>query len=250
MQDLQITKKIINNKEVNSIDARTLYEKLEVKSRFADWIKSRLKDFTENLDFKASKILESENTGFSKIEYTLTLETAKHIAMIERNDEGKKIRQYFIDFEENTKQLLLKQQQSQITINSTFLLQLANEMKAKEEKVAELENKTQKQEVVINTQDKTIKEISNIEDTYSFRHTAKKLNISEGDLRSILLRFKLINYNLSAKKYLPTQKALNSSYAKYITRQVKDKYFEEIRYTNKFIERYLKNKEVINSKVL
>lgn len=248
MQNLQITKQIINNREVNSIDARNLYEKLEVQSKFADWIKNRLKDFQENLDFIVSKNLESVNTGFSKINYTLTLETAKHIAMIERNEQGKKIRQYFIDFEEKAKQFI--QQQNQITINSTFLLQLANEMKAKEEEIARLEDKTQEQEIIINTQDKTIKEISNTEETYSFRHTAKKLNISESDLRDVLLRFKLINYNSSAKKYLPTQKALNSSYAKYITRQVKDKYFEEIRYTNKFIERYLKNKHVINSKVL
>lgn len=247
MQDLQITKKIINNKEVNSIDARELHSNLESKQDFSTWIKNRLKDFQESVDFiKLHKTVDINNAV--KIDYILSIETAKHIAMIERNKQGKKIRQYFIDFEEKARQII--QQQNQITINSTFLLQLANEMKAKEEKVAELENKTQKQEVVIKTQDKTIKEISNIEDTYSFRHTAKKLSISESDLRSILLRFKLINYNSSAKKYLPTQKALNSSYVKYITRQVKDKYFEEIRYTNKFIERYLKNKDTIHSKVL
>lgn len=76
-----------------------LHEVLEVKSKFADWIKNRLNDCdaTENEDFEAfSKILE--NGGRSK-EYIIKLDTAKEMAMLERNDKGKQVRKYFIAVE-------------------------------------------------------------------------------------------------------------------------------------------------------
>lgn len=76
-----------------------LHGVLEVKSKFADWIKNRLNDCdaTENEDFEAfSKILE--NGGRSK-EYIIKLDTAKEMAMLERNDKGKQVRKYFIAVE-------------------------------------------------------------------------------------------------------------------------------------------------------
>ena len=76
-----------------------LHGVLEVKSKFADWIKNRLNDCdaTENEDFEAfSKILE--NGGRSR-ECIIKLDTAKEMAMLERNDKGKQVRKYFIAVE-------------------------------------------------------------------------------------------------------------------------------------------------------
>ena len=63
-----------------------LHEVLGVKSKFADWIKNRLNDCeaVEYEDFEAfSKNLE--NGGRTK-EYILRLDTAKEMAMLERNE--------------------------------------------------------------------------------------------------------------------------------------------------------------------
>jgi anti-repressor protein len=96
----------VGEDETNAVDARALHEKLGVGSRFNDWIGNRIKDcnFSEGQDFIAvTKNLV--NGGRSK-EYWLTLDAAKHIAMMERNDQGKLIRQYFIDFEKTAREVL------------------------------------------------------------------------------------------------------------------------------------------------
>ena len=76
-----------------------LHEVLEVKSKFADWIKNRLNDCdaAEKEDFETfSKILEK---GRPTVEYIVKLDTAKEMAMLERNDKGKQVRKYFIAVE-------------------------------------------------------------------------------------------------------------------------------------------------------
>ena len=83
-----------------------LYQVLEVKSKFADWVKNRLNDCdaVENKDFQSfSKFLEKG--GRPQTEYIIKLDIAKEMAMLERNDIGKQVRRYFICIEEKYKQL-------------------------------------------------------------------------------------------------------------------------------------------------
>lgn len=77
---------------------RELHEKLGVKSKYADWFKNIVAcGFEENVDYSPfSKILEN---GGRSIEHALTLDMAKHIAMIQRNERGKQARQYFLAVE-------------------------------------------------------------------------------------------------------------------------------------------------------
>lgn len=80
-----------------------LHEVLEVKSKFADWIKNRLNDCdaAEKEDFETfSKILEK---GRPTVEYIVKLDTAKEMAMLERNEKGKQVRKYFIAIEKKYK---------------------------------------------------------------------------------------------------------------------------------------------------
>ena len=88
-----------------------LHEVLKVKSKFADWIKNRLQDCDaiECEDFETfSKILEK---GRPSTEYLIRLDTAKEMAMLERNDIGKQVRKYFIEVEKRHKQSTIDRSQ-------------------------------------------------------------------------------------------------------------------------------------------
>jgi phage anti-repressor protein len=79
---------------------------LESKQDFSNWIKNRIEKygFVENQDFaRFDKIIET--TGGRLIEYALSINCAKELAMVEGNAKGKQARQYFIACEEKAKQL-------------------------------------------------------------------------------------------------------------------------------------------------
>jgi anti-repressor protein len=86
---------------IATVNARELWKALKSKQDFSTWVKSRIEGFSENVDFTLHKFVEGKAT---KIDYYLTIDTAKHLCMLERNEIGKKIRQYFIDVEKQKKQ--------------------------------------------------------------------------------------------------------------------------------------------------
>jgi phage anti-repressor protein len=92
-----------NNLKVNSVDARELHKALESKQDFSTWLKTRLDDTMaeENVDFQAPQNNGGGNKGklFNKIVVKLSLNLSKEIAMLERNEVGKKVRKYFIQCE-------------------------------------------------------------------------------------------------------------------------------------------------------
>ncbi len=94
----------ISNSETLLCDARKLHEFLQVSTRFNDWIKKRIEEygFVENQDFVfATEILVAKKGrgGHNKTEYHITLDMAKELAMVERNEQGRAIRRYFIECE-------------------------------------------------------------------------------------------------------------------------------------------------------
>ena len=97
--------KIEEREGQQTVNARELWEKLESKQQFADWIKNRLEGFTEKSDYLVHKIMNNLIGGRPNIEYYLTIDTAKHLAMLERNEQGKAIRQYFIEVEKKAREV-------------------------------------------------------------------------------------------------------------------------------------------------
>ena len=87
-----------------AVNARELHQFLEVKSKFGDWIKNRISEygFVENQDFvSVSKNLEN---GGRTIEYAISIDMAKELSMVERNEKGKLARLYFIEMEKKAKE--------------------------------------------------------------------------------------------------------------------------------------------------
>ncbi|MGF7218649.1 phage anti-repressor protein [Spirosoma lacussanchae] len=88
------------------VDARELHSYLEVETRFADWIRRRIREygFVEGVDFTSFlKIEKRETGGTTRKEYALTLTCAKELSMVEGNKKGKAARLYFIECERRAK---------------------------------------------------------------------------------------------------------------------------------------------------
>lgn len=99
---ITITTATINDEEVNAVNARTLWQKLESKQEFANWIKGRISEygFEEGKDFLTNL---SKSHGRPSKEYIISIEMAKELAMVENNERGREIRRYFIEVEKNAR---------------------------------------------------------------------------------------------------------------------------------------------------
>lgn len=88
---------------IQTVNARVLHDYLEVGSAFKDWIARRISDygFAEGRDF--CSFLSESLGGRPAKEYAISLDMAKELAMVERNEKGKQARQYFIECERRAK---------------------------------------------------------------------------------------------------------------------------------------------------
>lgn len=95
--------------EQQTVNARELHEFLENGDKFATWIVDRINQFgfLENQDFVTFS--ENSEKGRPRKEYALSLDMAKELCMVERNEKGKQARQYFIECERMAKQKLTAQ---------------------------------------------------------------------------------------------------------------------------------------------
>ena len=92
----------INGNAVETVNARELHTFLESKQDFSTWIKNRIEkyEFVENQDYiMLHKKMELSKTGQMGVEYHITLDMAKELSMVERNEQGKQARKYFIECE-------------------------------------------------------------------------------------------------------------------------------------------------------
>lgn len=96
-------------------NARDLHAALQVGRDFSTWITGRIDEylFTEGVDFL---VIDSPKLGNQKkgrggdrrsIDYHLTLDMAKELAMIENNDIGRAVRRYFIRAEQTLREKLV-----------------------------------------------------------------------------------------------------------------------------------------------
>ncbi len=92
----------ISRSETLLCDARKLHEFLQVGRDYSNWIKDRIEEygFQENQDFISFRQNgRKPQGGRPSTEYHITLDMAKELAMVERNEQGRAARRYFIECE-------------------------------------------------------------------------------------------------------------------------------------------------------
>ncbi|HEG2057069.1 TPA: antA/AntB antirepressor family protein [Escherichia coli] len=142
---------VIGGRETNIVSARALHKALGVKRDFTTWIKGRIDDygFKKGVDFEVVENLyfDSPKRGNQSVnieqfdsywttkrggdrrseDYLISTNMAKELAMVERTEQGRAVRQYFIKCEEELHKVapvrsaaLRRELKARITVASYF----------------------------------------------------------------------------------------------------------------------------------
>lgn len=93
----------VNDNQEPVVSGRQLHEALGVKTPYSMWFDRMVEyGFTENQDFLLNNFVKQTGRGgHNKVDHIIKLDMAKEIAMIQRTDRGKQVRQYFIQIEKD-----------------------------------------------------------------------------------------------------------------------------------------------------
>lgn len=131
----------IGDEDVNAVNARGLHAALGVGRDFSNWIKDQITRarLVEHRDFE--RLAENGEQCFqgvtSRIEYALSLDAAKHVAMMAGTDKGFEVRDYFIKCEKKLSHVIntyLNMSKEDLFLEMSILAgDLAKEKKGREQ---------------------------------------------------------------------------------------------------------------------
>lgn len=93
---------VTTNDDKLTLSARELHKELNIAGRFSRWFEQMSEyGFEENVDFTSVQNCTVVNNGAMRElqDYQITLDMAKEIAMLQRNEKGKQIRKKLIELE-------------------------------------------------------------------------------------------------------------------------------------------------------
>lgn len=118
-----------NENDKRMVSARDLHKSLNVKTRFSQWVEQNFKVFRKDVDFTSVVTTTVVNNGAIRElqDYAMSVEMAKHIAMMTGTTKGFEVRDYFIKVEEawNSPEMVV-QRALQIQTRKVEQLQLEN----------------------------------------------------------------------------------------------------------------------------
>lgn len=108
--------KVQSDNEKQLVSARELHKALNVKTRFSQLVEQNFKHFRKGIDFDGVVITTPFNPNYPDgkkqelQDYALSVEMAKHIAMMSGTQKGYEIRDYFIQVEQawNSPEMIMK----------------------------------------------------------------------------------------------------------------------------------------------
>lgn len=96
-----------------AVSGRELHEFLEIKSNYTTWFERMTEyGFDEGSDYSLLSNFGNQTGrgGHNKLDHAITIDMAKEISMIQRNEKGKRARQYFLQVEKawNSPEMIMK----------------------------------------------------------------------------------------------------------------------------------------------
>ncbi len=171
---------------------RDLHEFLEVSTKYTEWFKRMCEyGFVENIDFIGfSQNWEKPQGGRPSQDHQLTIEMAKEICMLQRNEKGKQARQYFIQLENNWN--------SPEIVMSRALKMAENQIK----QLSAINSKLTVDNQIMKPKADYFDELVDRNLLTNFRETAKQLEIKEKEFIKFLLDKKYV-YRDKKGKLMP-----------------------------------------------
>lgn len=143
------------------VDLRELFEKLELKGRFRDYVKAYLfkYGFEEGYDYyKVNTIVGKTNQ--TQFDYMVTLDCAKELCMLAKNDKGRLFRKYFIATE---KALQITNPEIIKEVKKITALEPAKKIASLDDSINSLIDKLQATEKALQEKTKYIEQITTVE---------------------------------------------------------------------------------------
>lgn len=180
----------VNENNEPTVNGRMLHAFLEVKEKYTQWFTRKSKGFIENIDFVpySEKTESGGASGFKVIfNHKLTLDMAKHLAMMQQNEKGMIARQYFID--------IGKKWNSPEMIMSRALAIANKNLLMKDEQILKLTAENTEMKPKADYFDELVERNT----LTNFRETAKLLHIGQNKFIDWLLNKKFIYRNIKGK---------------------------------------------------
>jgi len=224
-----------SGEQKQTVNARDLHEFLENGDKFTTWMKERINQFgfIENQDFVSySANAEKPQGGRPSIDYFLSLDMAKELSMVERNEKGKQARQYFIQCEKNLKAA------SSVALpadpRKLMALALIEAQKVIEEKDEQL--------AIAKPKAAALERISKADGSLCITSAAKDLQVRPKDLFLWLTSHKWIYRRMGSSTWIGYQEKIQTGYLEhkittYSTSDGTEKITEQVRITSKGMAR-------------
>lgn len=138
-----------------TLSARNVHEFLEVKTQYTKWFQRMCEyGFDENIDYRAisQKRLTAQGNETAYVDHEISLDMAKEIAMLQRNEKGREARQYFLELERkwNSPEYVM---QRALRISEQRIAALEDKIAIQNQQISEMEEKSTYYDIILNCKD-------------------------------------------------------------------------------------------------